>query len=108
MERPIEASIRRKLEDGFSPVELQVINESHMHAGPPNRETHFKVVIVGDAFAGKARVMRHRAVNRALAAELEAGVHALSIQAWTPDEFTARGGVIPDSPLCRGGSKAEG
>ena len=87
----------------FAPARLEVINESHMHKGPPNRETHFKVVIVADAFEGANRVKRHRLVNAALREQLDAGVHALSIHAWTLPQWEERGGEIPDSPLCRGG-----
>lgn len=104
--RPIEAAIRTKLQVAFEPVELRVLNESHMHSVPPNSETHFKVVVVGAAFEGKSLVMRHRAVNKALAAELSAGLHALSIEALTPTQWTEREGAVMDSPECRGGSKA--
>ena len=104
--RPIEAAIRAKLEAAFAPVELQVLNESHMHSVPPNSETHFKVVVVGAAFDGKSLVMRHRAVNKALAAELGAGLHALSIEALTPAQWAEREGAVMASPECRGGSKA--
>jgi BolA protein len=44
-------------------------------------------------------------VNETLAVELGSGVHALSIHAYTPEQWTARGGEIPTSPPCRGGSK---
>jgi len=85
-----------KLEAGFSPVTLEVIDESHKHAGHahaerpgragPAGETHFKVKVVSPAFEGKSRVERHRAINAALATELGAGVHALSIEAKAPGE----------------------
>lgn len=88
----------------FAPSVLEVINESDNHAVPPGSETHWKVVIVSDAFAGLSPVARHRAVNKAVAG---IKLHALSIQACTPAEWTERGGVIPPSPPCLGGSKAE-
>ncbi len=105
IDRPIETAIRSKLEAAFTPHALRVLNESHMHSVPPNSETHFKVVVVGDAFEGKSLVMRHRAVNKALQEELAAGLHALSIEALTVAQWTARGGGVRDSPVCRGGSK---
>ena len=103
MSGPVQQQIEQKLLAGFEPARLEVVNESHMHKGPPGRESHFKVVIVADAFDGQAPLKRHRAINAALAAELAAGLHALSIHAWTVAQWEARGGVIPDSPLCGGG-----
>lgn len=103
----VQQSIEGKLLGGLSPVHLEILNESHMHSVPPNSETHFKVVVVSDAFAGMTRVARHQTVNGLLADELAGPVHALSIQAHTPDEWTARGGVIMDSPQCLGGGKAD-
>lgn len=102
----IQQSIEAKLRDGLSPTLLQVLNESHMHSVPPNSETHFKVVVVSEAFAGKSRVARHQTVNGLLADELAGPVHALSIQAHTPEEWAARGGVVLDSPECLGGGKS--
>ena len=106
-DRPIETAIRSKLRAAFQPVELRVVNESHMHSVPPNSETHFKVVVVGDAFEGKSLVMRHRAVNKTLRDELAAGLHALSIEALTESQWADRQGSVRDSPECRGGSKAD-
>lgn len=101
----VHATISAKLTAAFAPVALVVDNESDNHSGPRGRETHFKVVVVSDAFAGQSLVQRHRAVHSALADELRGGVHALAIEAFTPDQWTARGGVIAESPPCLGGSK---
>jgi stress-induced morphogen len=102
---PVQSSIEDALVDALAPWHLAVVNESHMHSVPPGSESHFKVVIVSDAFEGKPLVARHRAVNAALKPQLDAGLHALSISAHTRAQWEARGGVVPDSPLCRGGSK---
>lgn len=87
---PVEATIRDKLERAFRPTRLEVINESHLHAGhrssPGTGESHFRVVIVSDVFAGKSRVQRHRLVNEALAAELTGKVHALALDVRAPAE----------------------
>ncbi len=107
MAGPIEASIHDKLVDAFTPSVLQVINESHGHNVPAGSESHFKVVVVSDQFEGKRSLQRHRAVNEVLAAELAGGVHALSIVAYTPAQWSDKGGEIPASPPCRGGSKAD-
>ena len=103
----VQQAIEAKLREGLSPGHLAVMNESHMHSVPPNSETHFKVVVVSQLFAGKTRVARHQTVNRLLAEELAGPVHALSIQAHTPEEWIARGGTVLESPECLGGSKAE-
>lgn len=82
--------IRRKLADALAPVELDVIDDSAQHAGHagarPEGETHFRVRVVSDAFAGMNRVARQRRVHEILAEELRARVHALSIDARTPEE----------------------
>jgi BolA protein len=86
----VRTHIEEKLREAFRPERLDVVDESHLHAGHPGHrpegETHFRVHIVAAAFAGKSRVDRHRMVNGALAAELADRVHALSINATAPGE----------------------
>lgn len=81
----VEAHIRRKLEDAFSPVALEVVNESHLHSGhqssPGTGESHFRIKIVSAAFENKKRLERHRLINDVLAEELAGPVHALAISA---------------------------
>ncbi|MCX4245595.1 BolA family protein [Paraliomyxa miuraensis] len=101
----VQQTIHDKLVDALAPAVLEVINESHMHSGPAT-ESHFKVVVVTARFDGMPLLRRHRLVNDTLAAELGGGVHALSIHAYTPTQWQDRGGEIPRSPPCRGGSKA--
>jgi BolA protein len=85
--------IRRKLTEALSPVELDVIDESMRHAGHagarPEGETHFRVRIVAPTFDGMNRVARQRRVHEILADELRTRVHALSIDAKTPEEVKA-------------------
>lgn len=82
--------MREKLTIAFEPVRLDVVNESHLHAGhrssPGTGESHFSVLVVTERFAGKSRVQRHRMVNDVLADLLEDGVHALAIKAYAPGE----------------------
>ena len=82
--------ITEKLTGAFAPARLDVVDESHRHAGHagsrPGGETHFRVYIVSDAFRGKSRLERHRMVNAALADELAGGIHALAIHASAPGE----------------------
>ncbi|CAH1657562.1 Cell division protein BolA [Hyphomicrobiales bacterium] len=86
----IAERITRKLTEAFAPQELKVIDESHQHQGHggwrEGGETHFRVHIVSQAFAGKSRLERHRLVNDALAQELADRVHALAIAAKAPGE----------------------
>ncbi len=85
---PVGTHIKEKLSQAFRPQTLDVIDESHLHAGHagshPEGESHFRVKIVSDAFTGKSRVDTHRMVNDALAEELKSRVHALAIQASAP------------------------
>ena len=85
--------IRDKLERRLAPSALEVVDESHLHAGHAGwREgggTHFRVTVVSRAFEGRTRLARHRLVNETLAEELAAGVHALAIRALTPEEADA-------------------
>jgi BolA protein len=82
--------ITEKLTKAFAPTDLNVVDESHQHAGHaghrPGGETHFRVTIVADAFRGKSRLERHRMVNETLASELKGGVHALAIHASAPGD----------------------
>lgn len=102
----IQQQIERKLRDTFAPLHLEVENESHMHNVPEGAESHFRVVLVSGQFEGRPLVQRHRAVNSALAQELEGGVHALALHTMTPEEWFAKGGTAPESPPCMGGGKA--
>ena len=84
-------SLHEKLETALEPQKLEIINESHLHAGHQENfdgtgETHLRVRIVSTAFENMTRLERHRAINSLAAAEIEAGLHALAIEALTPDE----------------------
>jgi BolA protein len=86
----VKERITDKLKSRLIPLALEVVDESHLHAGHAGHdskgESHFRVKVVSDAFAGKSRVERHRIINSLLAEELAGGVHALSITARAPDE----------------------
>jgi len=83
-------TIRGKLTERFTPVRLEISDESYRHAGHegarPEGETHFSITIVSDAFIGQSRVARQRLVYQILAEELVTRVHALSLTTLTPDE----------------------
>jgi BolA family transcriptional regulator, general stress-responsive regulator len=86
----VEAAMREKLMVGLRPTRLDVINESELHAGhrssPGTGESHFRILIVSEAFAGKSRIERHRMVNAVLADEVGKKVHALALNAYAPGE----------------------
>jgi len=104
----VQQTIEHKIAEGLNPVHLAVENESHMHNVPPGSESHFKVTVVADQFEGKPPLARHRVLNALLSEELAGPVHALSMHTFTSAEWNEKGGQVPDSPLCRGGAKAEG
>ena len=85
-----EARLREKLMVALKPVRLDIINESEMHAGhrssPGTGESHFRVLIVSEAFAGKSRVDRHRMVNDILGEDVGRRIHALALSTFAPGE----------------------
>lgn len=87
----------------LQPAHLEVINESHMH-GTPTDDSHFKLVIVSESFAGQRLLQRHRSVNKVVADLLAGPIHALALHTYSPDEWQELG-KVPVSPACRGGSQ---
>jgi BolA protein len=89
----VRARIEATLRENLAPERLDVINESHQHAGHQpdmsgDGETHMRVRIVSEAFTGMSRLDRHRTVNALLKPELDAGLHALAVEASAPGEPT--------------------
>ncbi|KAA2237097.1 BolA family protein [Salinarimonas soli] len=82
--------IEKGLRDALQPSLLVVVDESHLHAGHAGAreggETHYRLNVVADVFAGKSRVERHRLVNDAVKPAFERGLHALAIKANAPGE----------------------
>nr|WP_172624136.1 BolA family protein [Rhodanobacter glycinis] len=77
--------IRQRLTAALAPVELDVLDEGHKHAGHANAgKGHFHVRIVSAAFTGMLPVKRHRMVYAALDDLMNDGIHALSIDAKVP------------------------
>lgn len=97
----VQQSIERKLREALEPQHLEVVNESHGHAGP-GAETHFRVVVVSAAFEGKTRVGQHQMIYQALAQERAEGVHALGIQTFTPAQYESQHADRVESPPCIG------
>ena len=82
--------IEMRLRTELAPAHLDVIDESHLHAGHsgarPGGETHYRLDIVSAAFEGKSRVERHRIVNGLMDPAFARGLHALALRARTPAE----------------------
>lgn len=99
----VQSEIEGKLRERFSPLVMVVENESHRHSGPAV-ESHFKLTLVSEDFAGLSLVKRHQAVYQLLAGELAGPVHALALHLYTGDEWDSRQQSSRESPNCRGGS----
>lgn len=86
------SQIEAKLAEALEPTHLEVIDESHLHAGHAGAAAgggHFRAVIVSQRFEGENRLARQRRVFGVLAAEMKHEIHALSMQTLTPDEWAA-------------------
>ena len=82
--------IEAQLQETLAPARLEVIDESHLHAGHsgarPGGETHYRLDIVAAAFEGKSRLERHRLINAALDPAFRRGLHAVAMRVRTPSE----------------------
>ncbi len=78
----VALQMESRLRAAFAPDRLEIVNESHKHAGhggdDGSGESHFKVIIRAAAFAPMSRLTRHRAVHQALG-DLNARVHAIAL-----------------------------
>ncbi len=84
-----EAILRKRLESRFEPTFLDILDESHLHAGhagSTDGRGHFRIKILSPAFRGLAPLARHRLVYAAVADLLETDIHALAIEALPPLE----------------------
>jgi BolA protein len=88
----IASDIEQALRDALQPTELTVTDDSHLHVGHAGAREgrHFSVRITSARFAGMSRVARHRLVYDALHRLIPQGIHALAIEAQSPDESRAR------------------
>ena len=102
---PVQSVIIDTLNVAFVGAHIDVTNESHMHSVPAGSESHFKVVLVSDSFAGKRLVQRHQLIYGLLAEQLAGPVHALALHTYTSEEWAEKNGNAPTSPNCLGGSK---
>ena len=86
----VEQTMREQLMVALEPQRLDLVNESHLHAGhagsPGTGESHFRLLVVSKLFEGRSRIERHRLVNEALGDLMRNRVHALAIKAYAPGE----------------------
>ncbi len=86
------AEIKSRLERELSPTHIDIVDESHLHAGHAGAASgagHFNVTIVSDKFTGKSAIQRHRMVYLAVNDLMPSEIHALSIDAQAPDDMTS-------------------
>ena len=84
------SSIENRLREAFTPLKIEVRDDSHRHAGHEGAKSgggHFTVTIVAPNFQGKTPVQRHQMIYQALGEMMKKEIHALSIQALAPDEL---------------------
>jgi BolA protein len=85
--------IRAALSRELSPQQLEITDESHLHAGHAGARDgrgHFRVRVVADAFNGVSKIKRHQLVYQAVGSLMETDIHALGVAALTPEEDGAR------------------
>lgn len=91
MERMTD-KIKHKIEAAFSPILLEIRNDSEKHRGHAghdgSNESHFHLTIVSDIFQEKTRIERQRIIHKLLETELNSGIHALALVLRTPDEHS--------------------
>lgn len=88
MNSPRYDMIRARLNATLAPTEMQLQDDSHLHAGHAGARSggHYSLRIVSPQFAGLRTLQRHQLVYRSLGELMQTDIHALSIQALTPDE----------------------
>lgn len=86
--------IRHKLQTALQPLRLEIMDESFKHrrhaAASPSGGTHFRVLVVADRFTGMPLMDRHKTIYDLLATEMREGIHALSLNTYSPSEWAAK------------------
>lgn len=85
--------IEDRLRQALAPTHIEVVDESLAHFGHAQAggAGHFSLTIVAAAFAGKNLIQRHQMVYQVLSDLMQTEIHALSIRAYTPDEYSTKG-----------------
>jgi len=86
----VAENIEQKIRAGLNVSHMELVDESHKHAGhagaPAGGESHYRLLVVSPDFTGKNRVARQREIYRILKDEMAGPVHALSLDARSPEE----------------------
>lgn len=89
------------LMDAIKPVSCDVTDNSHQHRVPDGSESHFHIVLVSETFTPQSRIDRSRWIHKLLADELTSGLHALSLNLYTPSEWQKRNQQASPVPPCQ-------
>lgn len=101
----MQEQIQNILQQQFTPLHCDVVNESHLHNVPAGSTTHFKIILVSADFVGLALLARHRKVQAQISTQKFPKLHALSLKLYTPEEWQTVNTADLMSPPCLGGSK---
>ena len=93
-----QQELLERIQVEFQPHFVTVENESHMHSSGRGADSHFKLVIVSDAFEGMRKVQRHQKLYQLFADDLKNGIHALALHLYTKSEWESLGEAFPKSP----------
>ena len=97
-----QQELEQRLCQEFEPHFIAVENESYMHSSGRGADSHFKIVLVSDAFEGISKVARHQKIYQLLSQDLKNGIHALALHLYTKQEWDKLGRQFPKSPNCAG------
>ncbi|TVQ83727.1 MAG: BolA family transcriptional regulator [Micavibrio sp.] len=90
---PVGRKIKEKLEAAFSPLHLEIRDDSEKHRGhagyDPRGESHFHITVVSKNFDSKSRIERQRMIHKTIADEINTRIHAVSLSLHTPEEYSA-------------------
>jgi len=83
--------IKTRLNDALHPTNLDIVDESHLHEDHPeaiaSNGGHYSIQIISECFQDKSAIERHRMIYVALGDVMGTDIHALSINAKTPQEI---------------------
>ena len=97
-----QQELLERIQAEFQPHFATVENESHKHSSGRGADSHFKLVIVSDAFEGMRKVQRHQKLYQLFDDDLKNGIHALALHLYTKNEWESLGKAFPKSPNCLG------
>ena len=96
-----KTEIETLLRAEFKPELLELIDESSQHQVPVDAQSHFKCIIVSKTFVDLTSIARQRAVYKILGAEFNKGLHAFSLNCYSPKEWLEKPRMPLGSPNCQ-------